>query len=93
MIGKMFSNATKLAANAVKNTAANMRSPKQIAQQAAQQKAAAPAAKAVEGIAKAAQGVGANVLKAATSMKFKKGGSVSSRGQGAVMKKRPTKNC
>jgi hypothetical protein len=93
MIGKMFSNAVKSTANAVKNTAANMRSPKQIAQQAAQQKAAAPAANAAEKTINAAKSVGANVLKAATSMKMKKGGSVSARGQGAVMKKRPTKNC
>jgi hypothetical protein len=27
------------------------------------------------------------------SLRFKKGGSVTARGQGAVMKKRPTKNC
>ena len=93
MVGKIFSNAMKLTSNAVKNAAASMRSPKQMAQQAAQQKAVVPATNAAEGTIKAAQRVGANVLKAATGMKMKKGGSVSSRGQGAVMKKRPTKNC
>jgi len=38
-------------------------------------------------------GMTSRMSEALSKMRFKGGGSVTARGQGAVMKKRPTKNC
>lgn len=88
MIGKIMSSAVRATADAVRNAATNA----QISQaQADKQKAnAAAVGKAAQNVAKRAMGVGAGITKAAG---MKKGGSVTTRGQGAVMKKRPTKKC
>ena len=91
-LSNVASGAVRAAANAVKNAAPNA----QISQaQADKQKATAaavgkeaPAAavgKAAQNVVKGAMGVGAGAIKA---FGMKKGGSVTTRGQGVVMKKK-----